>query len=343
MGADALDGRDVTLSVALTTYNGCPFIGPQLESIAAQTRPPDEIVIGDDQSNDGTPLVAERFAVTSAIPTHLQRNAARLGIARNFEHVVRRCSGEIVVFADQDDVWMPHRLAAIEAALRAEPDALGVFSNGLFIDERGAALPGTLFDKCAFDTDARLRFRADGAVAELVRRNVVTGATLAVRRSALLPLLPFDGFWPHDYYMALGLSVLGRLLVIEEPLIHYRRHARQHIGFPAKSWRGVLQLVRGQSAAACAQESLAFEQLRQRLIALGVDARAPVIEVLDGKRRLLAQRAEMRTWRRRAPALMWRGLREGGYRNFSIGWKQLVIDLVALGVSADRASPNLRV
>lgn len=337
-------GEDVTLSVALTTYNGCPFIGPQLESIAAQTRVPDEVVIGDDRSDDDTPLVTERFAATSGIPTRLQRNPSRLGIARNFEQVVRRCSGDIVVFADQDDVWMPHRLAAVEAALGAEPDALGVFSNGSLIDEHGAPLPGTLFDQCAFDSDARLRFRGAGAIAELVRRNVVTGATLAVRRSALLPLLPFDGFWPHDYYMALGLSALGRLLVIDDPLIHYRRHARQQIGFPAKSWRGVLQLVRGQNAAACAQESLAFEQLRLRLIALGVDAGAPLIQVLRGKRRLLAQRAEMRSRRRRAPALMWRGLREGGYRKFSIGWKQLIIDLVALGVSPDhRASPNLRV
>ena len=337
-------GEDVTLSVALTTCNGCPFIGPQLASIAAQTRAPDEIVIGDDRSDDDTPLVAEQFAAACRIPTHVQRNPTLLGIACNFEQVVRRCRGEIVVFADQDDVWMPHRLATLEAALRAAPDALGVFSNGLFIDERGAALPGTLFEKCAFDADARRRFRGDGALAELVRRNVVTGATLAVRRRALLPLLPFDGFWPHDYYMALGLSVLGRLLVIDDPLIYYRRHARQQIGFPAKTWRGMLQLVRGQSAAACAQESLAFEQLRLRLIALGIDARAPVIQVLLGKRRLLAQRAEMRMSRGRAPALMWRGLREGGYRKFSIGWKQLIIDLVALGVSAEhRASPNLRV
>lgn len=339
-----MGSRDVTLSVALTTCNGCPFIGPQLASIAAQTRPPDELIIGDDRSDDDTALVAERFAVASTIPTHVQRNPTRLGVARNFEQVVRRCRGDIVVFSDQDDVWMPHRLGAIEAALRAAPDASGVFSNGLFIDERGAALPGTLFDRCAFGVDARRHFRAGRALAELVRRNVVTGATLAVRRSALLPLLPFDAFWPHDYDMALGLSVLGRLLVIDAPLIRYRLHARQQIGFPAKSLRGMLQVVRRQNATACAQESLAFERLCLRLMALGLDAHAPAIEVLRGKRRLLAERAEMRTRRRRAPALMWRGLREGGYREFTVGWKQLVVDLAAVALNAEqRALPHLRV
>ena len=327
-----------TISVALTTYNGCPFIGPQLESIATQSRRPDEVVIGDDQSSDATPLIAQRFARECGIPTRWQRNATRLGCVRNFEQVVSRCRGDIIVFADHDDVWAPCRLARIEDALQREPSALGVFSNGLLIDEQGKPLPGTLFQKCAFNAEQHASFGAGGALAELVKRNVVTGATLAVRRSALLPLLPFDSFWPHDYYLALSLSVLGRLLVIDEPLIHYRRHAGQHIGFPAKTWQGVLGLARGQSAAACRQEATAFEQLCARLVALGVEAQSPALQVLRRKGRVLAQRAQMRAQRSRAPSLMWQGLREGAYRDLSIGWKQLVIDVVALGAGAERAS-----
>ena len=239
-----------TISVALTTFNGCPFIGQQLDSIAAQSRRPDEVVIGDDCSSDATASSAKRFAVASGIPMRWHRNESRLGYVRNLEQVVRRCRGDIIVFADQDDVWVPHKLARIEAALRANPDAWGVFSNGLFIDERGAALPGTLFEKCVFNAGERARFRSGGALAELVRRNVVTGATLAVRRAVVLPLLPFDAFWPHDYYVALACSVLSRLLVLDEPLIFYRRHSAQQIGFPPRTWRGVLRLVHGQSAAA---------------------------------------------------------------------------------------------
>jgi len=341
MGEARVSNGTATISVALTTYNGCPFIAPQLDSIATQSRRPDEVVIGDDQSSDATPLIVQRFASERGIPTHWQRNATRLGCVRNFEQVVRRCRGDIVVFADHDDVWAPQRLARIEAALRQQPDALGVFSNGLFIDERGQPLPGTLFEKCAFDAARHARFGAGGALSELVKRNVVTGATLAVRRAALLPLLPFDSFWPHDYYIALNLAVLGRLLVIDEPLIYYRRHSRQHIGFPAKTWQGVLQIARGQGVAACRQEATAFEHLSRRLVALGVDAKSPALEVLRRKGRLLAQRAEMRAHRSRAPALMWRGLREGAYRDLSIGWKQLVIDLVALG-AGDGSSRTVR-
>jgi hypothetical protein len=329
--------NDATISVALTTYNGCPFIGPQLESIGAQIRPPDEVVVGDDQSSDDTAAVVQAFASRSGIPTFWQRNATRLGYVRNFEHVVRRCSGDIVVFADHDDVWAPHKLARLEAALHKEPDALGVFSNGVLIDEQGEMLPGTLFEKCAFDALERAAFRGGDALAVLVKRNVVTGATLAVRRSALLPLMPFDSFWPHDYYLALALSALGRLLIVNEPLVYYRRHAQQQIGFPTASWQGTLKVVRGQTAEACRLEAEAYEQLCTRLVSWGVAQGHPVLETLRGKGRQLIQRAEMRARRSRAPLLMWRGIRDGGYKQYGIGWGQLVLDVVAFGVGADSA------
>jgi hypothetical protein len=333
-----MNANDTTISVALTTYNGGPFVGPQLESIRAQTRPPDEIVVGDDQSTDETPAVVQAFAASSAIPTRWQRNATRLGYQRNFEHVVRRCAGDIVVFADHDDVWAPQKLARIEAALHKDPDALGVFSNGVLIDEHCEMLPGTLFEKCAFDAGERAAFREGGAVAELVKRNVVTGATLAVRRSALLPLMPFVSFWPHDYYLALALCVLGRLLIINEPLISYRSHPLQQIGFPMAGWQGTLKLIRGQTAEACRQESEAYERLCTRLVSLGVESSHPALETLHGKARVLNQRAEMRSRRSRAPLIMWRGIREGGYKQYGTGWRQLVLDAVAFGVGADSAS-----
>jgi hypothetical protein len=318
----------------LTTYNGCPYIGPQLESIRRQSRRPDEVIIGDDQSSDATAAVAERFAAESGIPTEWHRNATRLGYVRNFEQVVSRCHGELVVFTDHDDVWMPHKLTRLEAALRQAPDALGVFSNGLFIDEDGELLPGTLFEKCVFDVAARARFGGGGALAELMKRNVVTGATLAVRRSAMLRLLPFDPFWPHDYYLALALSALGRLLVMDEPLIYYRRHSRQQIGFPSTTWQGLLQLVRAQTAAACHQEAESLERLCTRLLTLGLDPERSAITTLRRKGRLLAQRAEMRSHRSRAPLLMWRALREGAYRGFPIGRMQLKVDVLAFGMGA---------
>ena len=49
-----------TVSIALAAYNGSRYIGEQLESFAAQSRLPDELVVCDDGSSDGTPELVER-------------------------------------------------------------------------------------------------------------------------------------------------------------------------------------------------------------------------------------------------------------------------------------------
>jgi glycosyltransferase involved in cell wall biosynthesis len=321
-----------TISVALATCNGCPHLGPQLASIANQTRPPDELVIGDDQSSDDTLQVIERFASEHGIPTYWQRNPVRLGSSRNFEQVIARCQGDIVVFADQDDVWMPQKLARIEQVFRADPGATYVFSDGLFIDERGAPLRGTLFGRVPFDAAERRAFRNGGALDVLIKHNVVTGATLAVRREALLRLVPFELGWVHDNYLALGLTVLGRGILLDECLIQYRRHSRQQIGFARAGWKGVVALARLQNAMHSQQGAQSFERLRTRLLALGVEPQLPVLDDLSGKARFLARRAEMCERPSRAPLVMWRAFRDGGYRRYALGWRQAVLDVVALGV-----------
>lgn len=63
------------ISVAMCTYNGADFLPAQLESIAAQTRPPDEILICDDLSNDGTQSVIK----DSGLPVVLHINDKNLG------------------------------------------------------------------------------------------------------------------------------------------------------------------------------------------------------------------------------------------------------------------------
>ncbi len=50
------------LSVAMCTYNGARYLREQLESIAGQTRPPDELVICDDCSDDATDRIVRDFA-----------------------------------------------------------------------------------------------------------------------------------------------------------------------------------------------------------------------------------------------------------------------------------------
>ena len=89
--------RGVRISVAMCTYNGAEFLPAQLESIFAQTRTADEIVVCDDGSTDET---------RSLIPQNviLHENEKKLGTAKNFERAIGLCTGDVIVLSDQDDV-----------------------------------------------------------------------------------------------------------------------------------------------------------------------------------------------------------------------------------------------
>ncbi|HEV2835287.1 MAG TPA: glycosyltransferase, partial [Pyrinomonadaceae bacterium] len=100
----------MNLSIALGTYNGAVYLKEQLESIAAQTRTPDELVISDDQSTDDTLRLIEEFAATAGFPVPLSVNESNLGTAKNFEKAISLCRGDVILLSDQDDVWHSDKL-----------------------------------------------------------------------------------------------------------------------------------------------------------------------------------------------------------------------------------------
>ena len=113
-----------TISVVLCTYNGGRFLGEQLESLAAQTTLPSELIIGDDGSQDDTLDVVRQFARHSPFPVTIHENRERLGYRRNFLATAQQASGDYIAFCDQDDVWLPEKLRTCLDALQAPSMAL---------------------------------------------------------------------------------------------------------------------------------------------------------------------------------------------------------------------------
>ena len=69
----------------------------------------------------------------------------------------------------------------------------------------------------------------------LVKRNLVTGATMAFRAEHRDLILPIAGTWVHDGWFALLLAAVAPCIAIDEPLIAYRQHPGQQIGAIKKS------------------------------------------------------------------------------------------------------------
>src|SRR5215813_4582625 len=123
------------VSIALCTFNGAPYLREQLESFAAQERLPDELVVGDDGSCDGSIQIIEDFSKHAKFPVHIHVNGQKLGVVRNFDETINRCSGDVIFTSDQDDVWMDEKIRLMVSEFEKDPDIGLVFSDAIYVDE----------------------------------------------------------------------------------------------------------------------------------------------------------------------------------------------------------------
>ena len=220
-----------TISVALCTYNGEQFLSRQLASIASQTRLPDELVICDDRSADQTVDIVRKFAASASFPVRLVENSENLGSAKNFEKAMRLCSGDLIALSDQDDIWSPARLERCEQELRAHPESGLVFSDGEIIDDQDRPIGKKLWQAFDFTEVRRCTLQA-GNYDLLVKFRFVTGATVMVRAALRDRFLPIPAGWIHDEWIAAIVCAFADLRPLDEPLIFYREHTSQQVGFP---------------------------------------------------------------------------------------------------------------
>lgn len=116
------------VTALVPTYNGAEFIMRTLDSLAAQTWPRLEILIGDDCSTDDTLEVVRRFAEERDDTRILERDA-NLGWLRNSNDLMANARGELMFFAFHDDVVAPTYVEKLVEALRRHPQAVLAFSD----------------------------------------------------------------------------------------------------------------------------------------------------------------------------------------------------------------------
>jgi glycosyltransferase involved in cell wall biosynthesis len=222
------------ISVAMCTYNGESYLTAQLESIAQQSCPVDELVICDDRSSDRTVAILKDFAEKAPFSMKIVVNEVNLGSTKNFEKALSLCKGDVLFLSDQDDVWRHDKVERILAYFEENPSHDAVFTNADLIDGNGSLKPGTLWESFGFDAQKQALWKAGGANEILFRGYIVTGATMAIKRAVVKELSPFPlhlRHYIHDAWIALALGVRNRIGFIDDTLISYRIHESQQVGF----------------------------------------------------------------------------------------------------------------
>lgn len=109
------------VSVVIPCYNAAPWVGATLRTLLNQTRPPDEIVLVDDGSSDGSAGIARGFGPAVRVievPNGGATRARLRGLAET--------QGEAVMFLDADDLMAPDTLGSLVAVLEDHPQAVAI-------------------------------------------------------------------------------------------------------------------------------------------------------------------------------------------------------------------------
>jgi glycosyltransferase involved in cell wall biosynthesis len=321
---------DVTLSVAMCTFNGAQFLGAQLSSIALQNRPPDELVVCDDGSSDGSIEIVAQFARRAMFPVRLIVNDTNLGSTKNFEKAISLCRGTIVALADQDDVWYQHKLARIERAFLQSSETVLVFSDADLIDDKSHSSGARLWPTFSFDRAEQMKCANGRAFNILLKHPVVTGASMAFLRDHVDILLPIPAKQIHDRWISFLLAATGKFEVISEALMQYRQHHAQQVGPGPRNLRERTQRARLMRAEGYLEEVERFHEFRQRLEELKgtLPCAAQSLEEIERKISHLQHRARLPASRVVRISGILRRILNGDYWRYSTGWSSIAKDLL---------------
>lgn len=198
------------ISIALASYNGEKYISEQLESLASQSKLPDEVVISDDCSTDNTIKLINEFSINAPFKIEIYKNDSNLGYSRNFNNALMKTTGELVFLCDQDDVWFENKIEKIYK-LAVSDDSL-LFMNDAELTDRDLNQTGItkLQQIISLGKD---------------QNKFVMGCCSAIKRELLDLILPIDENFPaHDTWISWFGERMLLKTVTPEVLQYYRRH-----------------------------------------------------------------------------------------------------------------------
>ena len=227
----------MTISVVIPTYNSGALLKQTLDSVLAQTRAPDEIIVVDDGSTDGTPdWVRAHYGARVRLIT--QRNG---GVARARNAGWRASSGAWIAFLDHDDVWLPDKLEQLSRAIA--PDCGVISCNWREIDADSEPLTGA-----APTARQRLRRGKSGRVFGWLfgwRCPLISMSVPIVRRELLEQLGGLDARCVpcDDWDLWLRLSKRTRFAFVDEVLVDYRCYPAQQSRDETKALRAARRVL----------------------------------------------------------------------------------------------------
>ena len=233
-----------TVHLICPVHNGAPFLGEFLHSLAAQTHTDWRLWVLDDASRDDSaalvragaaadprvvllePTVAPHDGATSAATNAPTPRGAAAAFAWLWDALPP--DADYVMFADQDDVWLPDKitqaLAAMQAAEATRAGPVLVHTDAVVVDATLRQIAPSFWRYAQLTP-------APATLQRFVVLNVVTGNTVLLNRALRdrVGRIPAAAAM-HDWWVACVAAAFGRVVAVPTPSVWYRQHGANTIG-----------------------------------------------------------------------------------------------------------------
>lgn len=225
----------IGISVAMATYNGENYIRQQIESILNQSKKVDEIIIVDDNSTDSTVDILKDLNCSKI---RVYQNEKNLGYIDNFYKAISLTKGNCVFLADQDDIWEIDKVEKTLSVLLASEKNMAVCTGFSLIDQMGSPITNVKDYQVNNFVLQKHKETEKITLNRLAFGNVVQGCTYCLKRNVIdVYLKVHNEEVIHDYQLMLIAAAMGRVIYLNEPLIRYRLHGNNAVGFEKKKRR----------------------------------------------------------------------------------------------------------
>lgn len=210
-------------AIVISTYNGRRYVAQQLDSILQQSKRPDELVICDDASTDGTEMVLRQYFEEQGSAIHnvtIKRNKHNKGWKANFKQLLVSNTADLVFPCDQDDVWHEDKVEIMTQVMAEHPEYDVVASLYRPVYEAGSQRVRVYAD----EDGSRVRVRPQGLERGFIYLRY-PGCTYCVRKSLIQDIKEYwRDSYPHDGFIWMCALLKGSLGIVDYELIDWRRH-----------------------------------------------------------------------------------------------------------------------
>jgi rhamnosyltransferase len=210
------------VDILLPAYNGADYLEAQIDSILNQTHANIRLVVRDDQSQDETRAIVEKYVARDSRVVFVPQPRTNLGLVKSIEYLLQISDAPYVMFSDQDDVWFPDKVALfLKQATGINQDIPMLLHSDCFVTDQNLKILNRFLGTKPFHYGLK----------NSLFHFYVQGSSTMINQKLKEESLPFpENVYLHDRYLHLLSEIKGTRVYMDTPTMFYRQHGKNLVG-----------------------------------------------------------------------------------------------------------------